>query len=258
MATKEELIQRWDAFLQKIASRFDESLAHAEEACHEQLLDTDYEYDTAMRSWSGMKAQIFTLIGKINEVWDNKVRPEMEAIGDFAFEEGHKGHDLDHRLIYALDNFQRKLEGELSQKFYDHAIQIANKKASCTQCNAAIEIKNDIFRAQYITCAFCNAVNTIEPETKFVKIGWGIVDNIAALKTQTHYEKMNAASDNIQNHRGQAPENYWIAYEDAHTFYWDTFFKERIQLNSDLKERYDADMARKKKEFQNYKEIQTK
>lgn len=258
MATKAELIQRWDSFLHKIETRFNESLSHAEEACHEQLIETDYEYDTVMRSWSGMKAQIHTLIEKIDEVWHEKVQPEMKALGDFAHEEGDKAYDLNHKLLYELEDFQRKLEGELSQKFYDHAIQIANKKASCSQCNADLEIKKDIFRAQYISCKFCNTVNTIEPETKFIKIGWGIIDNIAALKTTPEYKAMTAAEDAIREYRGKAPESFWTSYYKVYTTYWGKYFDERIALNTDLKDRYESDIKRKNKEFDNFKEIQTK
>lgn len=258
MATKEELIQRWDAFLAKIQERFTESLGHAEEACKEQLEETDYEYDTVMRSWGGMKAQINDLIEKIDQTWDAKVGPAMEAIGDFHYDENDKAYDLNHKLTHDLEAFQRKLEGELSEMFYDHAILIANKKASCTQCDADIAIRKDIFRAQYITCGYCNSVNTIEPETKFMSIGWGIIDNIAALRTTDSYTTMLNAVAVLQNQRGQAAKSYWVGYEKAYFDYWDAMCKERMKLSSHAEERYEADMARKKKEFENYKEIQTK
>ena len=258
MGNQQELTQRWDAFLQKIESRFNESLVHAEEACREQLVETDYEYETVFRSWSGMKAQIDELISKIDSVWHGKVRPEMEMVGDFYIDEGYKASETNDRLTEELFAFQRQLEGKLSQQFYNHAIQIANKKASCSQCDADLEIKRDIFRAQYLTCKFCNSVNTVQPETKFMKIGWGIIDNIAAIKTQNEYDVMNNAADAISSYRGQAPESLWMTYQNAHEGYWDAYFKERIKLSSDAAERYDADMARKRKEFENYKEIQTK
>jgi len=258
MNNQTELKQRWDTFLKKIDTRFKESLAHAEEACQEQLVETDYDYETVYRSWNGMKAQIYELIAKIDTVWHSKVRPEMKAIGDFYINEGFKASDTNDRLTEELFTFQRQLEGKLSQQFYDHAIQIANKKASCSQCDAELEIKKDIFRAQYITCKFCNTVNTIEPETKFMKIGWGIIDNIAAIKTQNEYEAMNKATDAISSYRGQAPASYWLTYENAYNVYWSSYFKERIKLSSDAIERYESDMQRKRKEFENYKEIQTK
>ncbi|KPM32540.1 Hypothetical protein I595_958 [Croceitalea dokdonensis DOKDO 023] len=258
MGDQQELINRWDAFLKKIEARFSESLQHAEAACLEQLVETDHDYETVYRSWQGMKAQIHELIQKIDAVWHGKVRPEMQAVGDFYNEEGYKASDTNDRLIDELFRFERILEGKLSQQFYDHAIQIANKKASCSQCDADLEIKKDIFRAQYITCGYCNAVNTVEPETKFIKIGWGIIDNIAALKAQPEYDAMEKASDTLSKQRKtERDDSHWSAYENAYYAYWEKYFNERIKLNSDAKERYEADMQRKRTEFEAYKRIQT-
>lgn len=258
MGNQQELIQRWDAFLTKITARFYESLQHAEEACLEQMVETDYDYDTVFRSWQGMKAQIHELIQKIDTVWHGKVRPEMQALGNFYNEEGYKASDTNDRLIDELFKFERQLEGKLSQQFYDHAIQIASKKEACSQCDAILEIKKDIFRAQYITCTYCNAVNTVEPETKFVKIGWGIIDNIAALKAQPEYEAMEKALNNLNKRRKtEQDDSHWYAYENAYYAYWEKYFNERIKLNSDAKERYEADMQRKRTEYEEYERIQT-
>lgn len=205
-----------------------------------------------------MKAQIHQLIRKIDAVWHGKVRPEMQMVGDFYHEEGYKPSNTNDRLISELFTFERQLQGKLSQQFYDHAIQIANKKASCSQCNADLEIKKDIFRAQYITCGYCNAVNTVEPETKFIKIGWGIIDNIAALKAQPEYDAMEKASDALSRQRKtERDDSHWSAYENAYYAYWEKYFNERIKLNSDAKERYEADMQRKRTELEAYKRIQT-
>lgn len=258
MATKEELMARWDAFLSKIEDRFNESLAHAEESCIAQLQESDYDYETVMRSWQGMKATIRELIKKVDEVWQDKVEYEMRAVGDFWSDENIKRSELTDRLEDELGSFERQLEGKLSQLFYDHAIKLADKKQRCTQCNADIQIRNDLFRAQYITCNYCNAINTIAPETKFLKVGWGVVDNIAKIKCQAEFDAMETSIEAIQKHRGQAPSSYWDSYEKAYFNYWERFFVERIKLNIEAKERYDNDMARKRKEFDTYKTIQTK
>ncbi|NRD20853.1 hypothetical protein HNV08_12420 [Winogradskyella eckloniae] len=257
MDKKQELINKWDAFLLKIENRFTDSLNHAKEASVAQLEESDYDFETTMRGWQGMKAQIRKLTDKIDEVWDEKVEPQMESVGDFASDEYTKGSNLNDKLEEDLQRFERQLEGELSQIFYDHAIKVADKKHNCTQCDAEIQIRNDLFRAQYITCSFCNTVNTIAPEAKFLKVGWGIVDNIAKVKTQTEFDAMEAAVEAIRLHRGQAPESYWETYKKAHSEYWDRFFKARITLNSELQNRYEDDIKRKQKEFDNYKKIQT-
>ncbi|MDB4292348.1 hypothetical protein N9954_03015 [Maribacter sp.] len=258
MGNQQELIERWNAFLQKIENRFAESLAYAEEACSEQLVSTDYEYETVLRSWQGMKAQVHELIRKIDVVWDTKVMPEMRSLGDFYIDEGYKASDTNDRLTEELFAFERKLEGKLAQRFYDHAIQVANKKASCSQCNADIAIRKDIFRAQYISCGYCNTVNTVQPETKFLKIGWGIVDNIAKIKAQREFDELGRTEEALRLQRKPVANSYWINYENAYYGYWERFFKERITLNSEAAERYEDDMKRKRTEFENYKEIQTK
>ncbi len=257
MATEQELINRWDSFLGKITARFHESLSHAQEACVEQLIETDYEYETVFIAWQGMKAQIRELIAKIDSTWSEKVEPEMRAIGDFWTDHHHKGSELSDKLEEALGAFERMLEGKLSQQFYDHTIRLAEKKHKCTQCDAGIVLKKDIFRAQYITCTYCNTVNTIEPEAAFMKIGWGVVDNIAKVKAQTEYDRLLQTEEALRSQRKPIAESYWQAYESAYFNYWERFFEERNLLNSESIKRLEADRERKRTEFEKYKKIQT-
>jgi hypothetical protein len=260
MATKKELIQRWDAFLQKIEMRYIESLQQAEEACLEQLIETDYDYYTVFRSWQGMKAQIDNILLKIDETWEDKVRPQMEAISDndyFYEDEGFKAEKLSDKLHEIMERFQTVLEGKLSQQFYNHAITIANQDFNCSQCSSPLTIKKDLFRAQYVTCTACNSVNTFEPETKFVQIGWNIIDNIVALQCLPLHDKMDESLEKIKELRKEHhTDEVWNTYKDTYFTYWETFFKERIKLKSDAQERYKEDMERKRKEYQEYENIQ--
>ena len=256
---KNELIQRWDGFLAKIEARFNESLQHAEAACLEQLEDTDYDYYTVIRSWSAMKAQIFNIIKKIDTTWQDKVEPQMREIGDFWIDQSFKAGALNDKLHYQLQRYQTILEGKLSQKYYNHAIQIANQNFQCTQCHAELQIKKDLFRAQYVSCGYCQAVNTFEPETKFAQIGWNIIDNMVALECLPLYDNMQQSIQAI--HDAKAAKNtdsdsLWSAYKNAYFTYYDTFFKKRIALKSDEAERYDDDMKRKQREYTDYENTQ--
>lgn len=256
METKETLIQRWDGFLDKIEHRFNESLLHAEEACIAQLEETEYDYYTVYRSWQGMKAQIHELIQKIHDTWHEKVEPQMRSLGDFWTDESFKSSKLSDQLIDRLDNFQRALEGKLSILFYDHVMTKAEKHTHCTQCNANIAINLTIFRAQYLTCGFCNTVNTYEPTAQFNQIGWNIVDNIAAVKTQDYFKVMDAAYEAISSQRKPVAQHFWDAYKQGYFAYYEAYFKERITLNAEAAERYDADMQRKTKEYQDFEHQQ--
>ncbi len=255
MSTKEELISRWDGFLGKIEIRFNESLQHATDACFEQLERTDYDYLTVIKSWMGIKAQIHDLVSKIDQTWHAKVEPEMRAIGDFWIDESHKASELSDQLTLRLFRYEIELEGTLSQKFYDHAIKLGDVNLNCNQCNATINFKKDLFRAQYVTCPYCTSVNTVQPDPKFVQLGWGIVDNIARLNMIDKYDQMEAAANAISEQRFSAADHFWDTYKEAYFNYYESYFKERIRLKPDAQERYDDDMERKRKEYENYENV---
>ncbi len=220
----------------------------------EQLEETDYDYYTTLRTWQGIKPQISQLIQKIDEVWEDDVEDEMRDEGDFWMDESFKGNELNDKLYQDLDRFSNILEGKMSKKFYDHAIQIANQNFECTQCNATLEIKKDLFRSQYVTCNYCNTVNTFEPETKFTQIAGAVIDNIAYLQCIEESDAMQQLTNAFNKDRNGDQNQYLKEYKKAYFDFYEKFFKERIKLQSDLEERYEQDMDRKKAEFEQYEQ----
>lgn len=249
---KTELIQRWDSFLKKIEVRFKESLSHAEAACMEQLIESDYDYTTSFRTWLGIKAQIRSIADKIDQVWEEKVEAQMRLEGNFWLDENSKGNRLKDKLYVELNRFETLLEGQMSQCFYEHAIQIANQNFECSQCKAALEIQKDLFRSQYVTCHYCNTVNTFEPENKFVEIGWNVISNIAAMNCIEEYDKMQHLENQVTQSRNHNQGQYIEAYKQAYKDYYTKFFKARIGMQPNLEERYTADMERKQKELEEF------
>lgn len=257
MTTKAELVQRWDGFLKKIENRFNESLQHAEEASIALLQESGYDYNQTMQAFAGMRGQIQHLIRKIDDTWTNQVRPEMEAVFESTgwVDEGQKAGELSGRLWDKLRHFETVLEGTLSKKYYDYAIQIIDKDFNCTQCNAKLQVIKTIFRSQYITCDYCDTVNTFEPATQYAHLGWGIVDNM--VKKQLLDEKI-ALDDSYNTIKAQAQfsqdaEQDWIDYKNQYIAYYKKYFTERIQLNSELQNSFEDDMQRKLKEFEDFK-----
>ncbi len=258
MATKQELTNRWNKFLTQIENRFNESLQQAEEASFELLKESNYDYNQTMQAFAGMKGQIQNLIQKIDQTWDNKVRPQMED----AFEntnwvnESRKGSELSEKLWENLREFQLILEGKLSQIYYDHAIKIADADFHCSQCKAKLQINKRIFHSQYVTCNYCDTVNTFEPETKYSQIGWGIVENIVKSNLLKEEKELAKAYHNIKenSHFGKVSEQDWENYKTQYLAYHERFFKERIKLNSEYEQRFEEDMQRKLNELNEFKQ----
>lgn len=258
MVTKQELISRWDKFLNQIETRFNESLQQAEEASLDLLEESDYDYHKTMQAYTGMKGQIQNLIQKIDKTWDDKVRPQMEEVFENTdwVDETVKGNELSVKLWEKMRRFEVVLEGKLSQIYYNHAIQIADMDFHCSQCNAKLQIDKRIFRSQYITCDYCDTVNTFEPEAKYSQIGWGIVDNIVNLNLLEEKKVLEETYHTIKEnaHFGKAAEQDWENYRTQYLAYHEHFFKERIKLNSEYEQRFEDDMQRKLKEFEEFKQ----
>ena len=143
----------------------------------------------------------------------------MRADGDYWMDENSKGYNLRERLYEHLELWQFITEGKISKKYYDFAIHLVKKNFLCTQCNSPVELKTNFFKSQYVTCPYCNTVNTFEPETKYAQIGWNVINNIAALNSYDEYIAMKkTARADKQN------------YKQAYRIYLEKYFAERIKL----------------------------
>lgn len=233
---KQELITRWDTFLQKMDTRFEESLHQAEQAVLDSLDENDFEYYTSLRTLMAIRSQLYeSLIRKVDETWHSQVEPAMRADGDYWPDESFKGYRLTESMNDRISEWQFLTEGKLAQKYYDHAITLINRNFHCKQCNAPLQVKKDFFMAQYVTCEYCNTVNTFEPETKYTTIGWNVVDSISAFRSADEYRAMESA-------RGKA------GYQQAIRTYYEKYFDERIKLMPHTSHTREQDIERKIKQ----------
>ncbi len=257
-----KLIQRWDDFLFKIENRFYELLKNAEEAVMEHLEESNFDLYPTSRSWQAIKSQLQKLTNKIEEVFDEKVFPEMELhcdTNDFL-DEQIKGNHLREKLFEKLERFEIELEGRLGLKFYDHAITFQNEQFKCSQCGATLDIKKDVFRTHYVACNYCNTTNTFKPNSKVLNIQWAIIDHIAKYYCLAEWDnmKLEASSFYAIRDKNEAKKHALQRIEDATKAYWEKFLKERIVLMSEYEKTYDKDLKAKMNSFYDWRLQQLK
>lgn len=248
-AEEQEVLQRMEVYCQKIEARFETSLQQAEEALKEQLIESDYDFNTTLRAWGGMKSPLQDLIANIEQVWEDNAEPELDEDSNFVIDKRWEYEARGEALTNRLDRHENVIEGNLAQLFYDHAIQIADADFNCTQCKAKLSIQKDLFRSQYVTCEYCSTVNTFEPATKFAEIGWHAVDKIAALNSIKEYDALREVETRFQDHRPPVPNVLEDEYRAAYVAYYEKYFAERIILKPDEADRLEEDMARKLSDF---------
>lgn len=244
MNKQQELITRWDSFLAKIEERFYEALKQGKEAVLDSLDENGYDYYSSNRTLISIKMQIEeTLIYKIDQTWSNQVKPLMEADDTnytYTLEESIKGSNKKDDLHYRLDEWAFICDGLLSEKYYQYAIQLVNKDFRCSQCSSPIQIIENFFQSQYVSCTYCNAVNTFVPETKYVQIGWNVVKNIAAYYALDEWRILAVLERKNQDNNY---EDYKKKYNTACQNYLTKYFEKKTALMPHTIETLEKDFA---------------
>jgi len=248
-----KLVERWDNFLHKMETRFNESLVNAKEALLDNLEESNYDIGPTMTAWFSIKHQLMALGNKVDTTFDEKVLPQMRAYKEDYDLLGQilKARHLREEVIFKkIDLFEIEIEGEISQRFYNHAIQFLNKDFNCTQCSAKLQVRKDIFRSHYVSCDYCNTVNTFVPNDKIIKIRW-VVDNIAKYKCINEWIAKENAENEYKKLRswreGEDISQHKIAIKKWEETYWTKYFTLRSEFLSEYAETiaHDTDVKMK-------------
>ena len=253
-----KLVEKWDDFLHKMETRFNESLVNAKEALLDNLEESDYDITPTMTAWFSIKQQLMALGNKVDTTFDEKVLPQMRAykedyeLLDQRLKVRHLREDV---IFKKIDLFEIEIEGEISQRFYNHAIQFLNKDFNCTQCSAKLEVRKDIFRSHYVSCDYCNTVNTFMPNDKISQIRW-VVDNIAKYNSINEWKAKENAENEYKKLRswseGEDISQHKIAiknWEDSLRTYWNKYFTLRSEFLPEYAETIAHDTDVKMKSF---------
>jgi hypothetical protein len=191
-----------------------------------------------MTAWQSIKSQLMALGNKVDTTFDEKVLPQMKEYKEHydLLDQGAKATHLRERIIFKkIDLFEIEIEGEVSQRFYNHAIQFLNEDFNCTQCSAKLEVRKDIFRSHYVSCEYCNTVNTFMPNDKISQIRW-VVDNISKYNCKNEWQAMENAEEAYKELRswseGEDMSQHKIKiknWEDTLRTYWMKYFTLRCE-----------------------------
>lgn len=252
-----KLVEKWESFLGKMEIRFNESLVNAEEALLDNLVESNYDINPTMIAWSGIKSQLQGLRTKIDTTFNERVSPQMlEYIERWdLIDEDQKGVRLGEGFLDKIERFEITLEGKIAKRFYNHAVKHLNENFKCTQCSAKIEVNKKVFHTHYVSCDYCNTVNTFTPNNKITQIRWA-VDNIAKFNVITEWDTMTKAQRDFHDIRppseDQDKTEYIKAYknrEDTERLFWTKYFTERSEFLPDYKETIEYDVDNKMKWF---------
>ena len=234
-----ETAARWDAFLAKIRERGLETLAQAEEGCT-MLLDLNALDPQPMTiAWMAIENQLHELRQKVDSTWSEKVEPGFSE--GAASRERAKSHALDADLERLKDEAELRIFGDAAKKIYAQALVNLAKAHRCSQCGAAVPLKQAFFRSRHETCPFCSSVNTFVPGSTIAAVEGFCADQLARVKAWPLQLKWRAAERTIRDDDAGSVK----AAEAALREYTTAYLRARIEIVPEYEANFDKDLKGK-------------
>jgi len=180
MSDKQQVTQRWEAYIEKIKARCNEMIAQANAGTDAFIPQLLFDTNAINNAWTGIKGQVFQLDDKLDEGWD-KMDDLMDKAGFKSKEwdaEYAKSGEAKIQIHWQYEkNYILAMAKAARQVLFNVKNHInENKIHTCTQCGNALNISVYSFRAKNIKCDACEAVNTYKPDDRIIALeSWVLV-----------------------------------------------------------------------------------
>jgi hypothetical protein len=260
--------RRWDTFLEKISTRFHELLSQTETLLPNVIELEDFDPTPFSVAWQGIESQAKDLMSKVQHTWQEQLSPMLEQIkedgeddavnvgrslDDYYIEydqyynlDRQKGRDIENQLTRELKNYEVRTFASAARKLQFKASEVLSKNFLCSQCKAPLELKQNFYRSYYLTCTYCQTVNTFEPGTIARNVEHFALHALAeenSLAAYFHYLDLENKfrEQNSEDSIEVSSETLLKAYK----VYAEQYLKTRIEIIPELKNNYEKDLASK-------------
>lgn len=249
------LIARWDTFLGKLDATMRDTLAEAEPALLELIVDPEGGIEPFLQSMSSLRTQVLNMMNRIDPTWREKVRPllqeadpDQESWDELA--ESRKGSDLSDRSSEVHERWATVVNGKGAELIYEKMIRGARTTFRCTLCSADMEITENLFRSHYETCPYCSGQNTYEPSTELRSVHYFTADHLARYRALDAHDALMAEHERCNEERSPVGDEFIAALRAAHMTYYTQLLRERIKVVPEYEATFDADLQRYVREFE--------
>lgn len=179
----QELIARWDNYLNKLRDRFYEVLDSAEGPMAEVIDNLQYDNIILINILNGLKYQTVTqLSAKAEEGW-SKMRLELQKINANSVikEQALKEDIFKNWIDEEFQRYEIKLFARAANKILDNVKKHINenKMHRCTQCASDLPINVYSFMAINLKCESCGSVNTYQPDDRVRALEYYVIEPLA-------------------------------------------------------------------------------
>jgi hypothetical protein len=157
----QEVVARWEAFIQKISGRYQEVLAEADAGFADLIASDPTDTITYGNAMMGIHSRVLGLGQLLSDTYQNQVSPQMSP------QEGSAGRDRLEAVRSWIDSDWEQRKAAYETNIYRALwplVQTAMQKgAPCTNCGRELKLKSPI-AVEAITCPGCHTVNQVAPD----------------------------------------------------------------------------------------------
>ena len=246
MSDKEQIIQRWDTYIDKIKTRCNEMIAQANAGTDAFVPQLMFDTNAVNNAWTGIKGQVFQLSDKLDAGWD-KMDELFEKAGSTSKEWDRERAKLDEANIYLQWEYEKNyilaMAKAARQVLFNVKSHInENKIHTCTQCGNELDINVYSFRAKNIKCDACQSVNTYKPDDRIIALEAWVLVPLANEHVLTEKEKEYFAEErrSYADHRNMISEKQNEELISLRKATWNKYYQfliDSIPEKADLYER---------------------
>lgn len=233
---------RWHAFLGKIEARHAELLDGAREALPGLVPASGFDLQPFSVAMMAVRAQCIGLAQKIDQTFSASAEAALEAADLDTGPEQARGHALSWRLELALRTAEVEISGAAADVVVARAMEVLGSTFKCTRCGAALAVPRTSFRASYVACTFCSAVNTFEPGIEVRQVEHFAVPALVDRATWALHRTFLEAEQAWRSQRGDVGRDALVA---RYLQWVDAWLAARVRLLPHLEKDLAADRKAK-------------
>lgn len=156
---------RWTAFLARVRVRLGEILEEATAGLEDIIATEVIDPGPVSAAQNEVKGRLFALREKISPAW---TRLEAELPGELE----EQGRALEDELMRAVEVFEAQTQKKYRARLSELAeAELKERKLTCSKCGAPLPEPAVKHRVENVTCAHCQAINTVRPGLAMAMLG---------------------------------------------------------------------------------------
>jgi len=222
------IVDKWEAFLGKVSARFREIMAEAEPGLDEIIATEVLDPAPVSGALSAVKARVYGLQKKIDESWAS-IDAQLEG-GALRNQLQERGRALSKQIEMELEVFLIHKAAQAARALKVLVDKELGQVPRCSGCGVDL-VPPVRHEASTVTCAHCNAVNTLMPGMATLMFYRGSAPHALAQEAAlAEWKAQQQAEQAFHDIREPGPADL-KRLEAAHVAYWRTSCQAFCQLH---------------------------